>query len=67
MEGVGKHIGKAFIFIFVVGFMICMVLFCIIDLLFLPDRIKSHEPIEPKIELVIKNNKVDTLYIYEVD
>jgi hypothetical protein len=27
--------------------------------------IKSEKPIKPKIELVIKNNKVDTVYIYE--
>ena len=28
------------------------------------DAIKTNRPIKPQIELVIKNNKVDTLYVY---
>ena len=30
-----------------------------------PKSIKSEKRINPKIELVIKNNKVDTLFVYE--
>ena len=29
------------------------------------ESIKSNKPIKPEIQLVIKNNKVDTLYIYK--
>jgi hypothetical protein len=32
---------------------------------FIPDTIESEHPIKPEIELVIKDNKVDTLYIYK--
>jgi hypothetical protein len=30
------------------------------------DGIKSPIPIKPRIELVVKDNKVDTLYVYEL-
>lgn len=33
--------------------------------LFHDHSIKSDKPIQPKIELVINNNQVDTVYIYE--
>jgi hypothetical protein len=33
---------------------------------FVFDGIKSPTPIKPRIELVIKDNKVDTLYVYEI-
>lgn len=41
-------------------------LFAIFDYYFIFDGIKSKTPIIPKIELVIENNKVDTLYVYEL-
>lgn len=40
-------------------------IFGLIDYFFIFDGIKSKTPITPKIELVIENNKVDTLYVYE--
>ena len=36
------------------------------DYYFVFDGIKSPTPIKPRIELVIKDNKVDTLYVYEI-
>ena len=41
-------------------------LFAIYDYYFIFDGIKSNKPIIPKIELIIKDNKVDTLYVYEL-
>ncbi len=34
--------------------------------LFSRDEIVSKKPLVPEIRLVIKNNKVDTLYVYKV-
>jgi CHASE2 domain-containing sensor protein len=36
----------------------------LIDWLFIDDAIRSTEPLIPDIELVIKDNKVDTVYVY---
>lgn len=36
----------------------------LVDWLFIDDAIKTTAPIKPEIELIIKNNVVDTLYIY---
>ena len=36
------------------------------DYYFVFDGIKSPTPITPRIELIIKDNKVDTLYVYEI-
>jgi hypothetical protein len=44
----------------------CWGIFSLIDYFFIFDGIKSKTPIKPKIELVIKDNKVDTLYVYEI-
>ena len=35
-----------------------------VTLFFSSDSIESKERIEPQIELIIENNKVDTLYVY---
>jgi hypothetical protein len=36
----------------------------LIDWLWIDDAIRSTKPITPEIELVIKNNVVDTVYVY---
>lgn len=36
----------------------------LIDWVFIDDAIKTTSPIAPEIELIIKDNKVDTLYVY---
>lgn len=38
----------------------------LIDWLFIPEVLKSEKLITPEIQLVIKNNVVDTLYIYKI-
>ncbi len=38
----------------------------LIDLLWIDDAIRSTTPITPEIELVIKNNVVDTVYVYRL-
>ena len=37
----------------------------LIDWLFIFDGIKSTEPIQLTLELIIENGKVDTLYVYQ--
>lgn len=36
----------------------------LIDWIFIDDAIKTTSPMVPEIELIIKDNKVDTLYVY---
>jgi len=38
----------------------------LVDWLFIDEAIRSTIPIVPKIELVIKNNVVDTVYVYRL-
>jgi len=35
-----------------------------IDWLWIDETIRSTKPIKPEIELVVKNNVIDTIYIY---
>jgi hypothetical protein len=37
----------------------------LIDLFFISEDIRSDKPIKPEIELVIRDNKVDTVYVYK--
>ena len=70
MYGIGNGLGE---FFFLVGKVICVLVIIIIGLLSYffysgpssDDSIRSTEKIEPKIELEIVNNKVDTIYVYE--
>ena len=66
MDGLGNALGQAF------GCLITIIVVLGIGLLgfagysfFKDDSIKSKHPIKPRLELVIENNKVDTLYVYE--
>lgn len=36
----------------------------LVDWLFIDDAIKVTEPIKPEIEIIIKDNVIDTLYVY---
>jgi hypothetical protein len=36
----------------------------LIDWIFIDDAIRTTSPMVPEIELIIKDNKVDTLYVY---
>lgn len=37
----------------------------LVDWLWVDDILKSSYPITPEIELIVKDNKIDTLYIYK--
>lgn len=60
MDGLGTAIVMLCIF--------CVLLFWggyeAVDYFFIDDAIRSSKPIIPEIELVIKNNMVDTVYVY---
>jgi hypothetical protein len=65
MDGIGNALGQMF------GCLIIIIVVLGIAVLgfggytvFKDDAIKSDHPIKPQIELVVKNNKVDTLYVY---
>ena len=65
MDGMGNALGQMF------GCLIAIVVILAIGFIgtgcyyfFKDDAIKTDKPIKPQIELVIKNNKVDTLYVY---
>ena len=64
--GMFKYLGTVMITLFI-GFCIGIILLIgiVCYTLFHKTVIKSEIKIQPKIELVIKDNKVDTLYIYE--
>jgi len=52
-----------------VAIVLCIVigLYSIIDFFWIPETYKFKEPLKPnRIELVIENNKVDTLYVYKL-
>ena len=36
----------------------------LIDWLFIDNAIRSTKPITPEIELIVKNNIIDTIYVY---
>ena len=65
MDSIGKGLGEVFgclITITIAAIIGCIAFVCYY--FFSDDSIKSEHPIKPKIELVIKDNKVDTLYVY---
>lgn len=65
MDSIGKGLAEVFaVFatIAIVSVIGCIVFTCYY--FFGDDSIKSEHLIKPQIELVIKDNKVDTLYVY---
>lgn len=48
------------------AFIVALIWGCweLIDWLWIDDAIRTTTPINPEIELIIKNNSVDTVYIY---
>jgi len=62
----GKGVVEALmIFCICVGFFVWG-MWELIDWWFIDDSIRSSEIIIPEIELVIKNNAVDTVYVYRI-
>ena len=60
-DGIGYFI---MLFIIVVVSLLCIISINVYDY-FTEDEIKSEHLIEPQTELIIKDNKVDTIYIYK--
>jgi hypothetical protein len=69
MDAISKGLNEILIFLFMAGLLIGLAMwgiFAAIDKQLSSNDIKVSEPLIPKIELVIKNNKVDTLYVYKI-
>jgi hypothetical protein len=64
MEGIGEGLGTAIVFLCIV----CVIVFWggyeLVDWVFIDDAIKTTEPIIPELEIIVKDNVVDTLYVY---
>ena len=66
MDGIGAHIFSGLLTIGLVILGIAVLLTGGVTWFFSSsDSIKSDRPIKPEIELVIKDNRVDTLYVYK--
>lgn len=63
MDGIGKGLAEFFIFVAIICFIIGGGIAFIIRGK-KPNSITVTHRIEPELKLIIKNNKVDTLYIY---
>jgi hypothetical protein len=53
-----------------VGIVICLLVWGsweLIDWLLIDDAIRVTKPIIPELELVVKNNVIDTVYVYRFD
>ena len=64
MEGIGKGIGFVMILLCVVSVLIFWGGYELVDWIFVDDSIRSSEPITPAIELIIRDNTADTIYVY---
>ena len=65
MEGLSDlfdFVMKALVVLFFVSFL--AVGYILIDWIFIPTKIESNHRIEPQLVYTIKNNKLDTIYIY---
>lgn len=53
---------------FIGGYLVGVFSFAIVFMICIPDyrEFKSEERVKPSIELIIKDNKVDTLYVYKI-
>ena len=64
MEGIGKGLGTAIVVLCVCCVLVFWGGYELVDWLFIDDAIRTTELIEPEIELVVKDNVVDTVYVY---
>lgn len=64
MEGIGKDIGKAIFIMCLFSVIVFWGGYELIDWLFVDHSIRSEYPITPKIELIVKDNVIDTIYVY---
>ena len=62
MEGLGNFL--AFIWYgFIVGLIVITIMG--VYMIFIPTKIRSDKLITPRIELVVENNKIDTVFVYQ--
>ena len=59
-----ENLGSAIVFLCVVSVLLFFGGYLLVDYLFIEDAIRSTKIIIPKIELVVENNVIDTIYIY---
>lgn len=59
-----ERLGEAIVYLCIISVLIFWGVYELVDWLFIDDAIRSTKPIIPEIELVIKNNVVDTIYVY---
>jgi hypothetical protein len=59
-----ERLGEAIVFLCVMSVLIFWGGYELVDWLFIDDAIRSTTPITPEIELVVKDNVVDTVYVY---
>lgn len=64
MENIGKRLITSIVILCIISALGFWAVVSLIDWLFIEDAIKSTKPITPEIELIVKDNVVDTLYIY---
>lgn len=64
MEGIGQGIGAAIITLCIICVLIFWAGYELVDWIFISEDIRVEQPIKPEIELIIKDNKVDTIYVY---
>ena len=64
MEGIGKGLGTTIVLLCVFCVLVFWGGYELVDWLFIDDAIRTTEIIEPEIELVVKENVVDTVYVY---
>lgn len=64
MEGIGKGLGEVMIMMCIITLGIFWGGWELIDWLFIDDAIKTKTLIVPEIEITVKDNVIDTLYIY---
>jgi hypothetical protein len=64
MEGIGKGLGEVMITMCIVTLAVFWGGWELIDWLFIDDAIKTKTLIVPEIEITVKDNVIDTLYIY---
>jgi hypothetical protein len=65
MEGIGKGLGIAAVFLCIISVAVLWGGWELIDWFFIDDAIRTSQPITPVIELTVKDNVVDTIYVYQ--
>lgn len=58
------RLGELIIFLCILSALVFWGSYELVDWLFIDDAIRSTVPIVPEIELVVRNNIVDTIYVY---